>query len=288
MRFSWCVCDLDGTLLDGHGAISPKDRDALARAAQAGIELILATGRTDLMAARYAYDLAVGMPVIACNGGLVRDVRSKDILHVRPIARPLVEALRRHLDGRRRDFLIYTVDEVYFASASRRVERFEDYNAAVPPALKVPLLPLSRFGREPGADPLVLKFLVADADETTAHELEHAFNVRGELTIVSSERGVVDVMAARTSKGEALTILARARGIDLARTIAFGDNYNDLSMLERCGLPIAMANAEEAVKHAARYVTLSNEESGVGDAIEKIVLADGALPFGKASAPWRT
>jgi len=276
MRFSWCVCDLDGTLLDGTGAVSRKDQQALRRLAGEGVPLILATGRTDLMVARYALELGVEMPVIACNGGLIRDVRSREVLYVKTMEPALAEGLCRHFLAEERDFLIYTLDSVYYAPGSRRVERFERYNALAEPALRVPLLPVEQWERDRVAQPAI-KFLLADVSEGWTSELERAFNGRGELTIISSEHGVLDIMASSTSKGGALEILARARGLDLKRTIVFGDNYNDLSMFELCGLPIAMANAEEAVKRAAAYVTLSNEASGVGEAIERLLQGGGRL-----------
>ena len=273
-KYRWCVCDLDGTLLDGNGEVSPRDQAALTRAA-AGVELILATGRSDLMVGQYVRDLGVRMPIIACNGGLIRDARSREILHVKPIAPELAERLCHEFSARRHDFLVYTIDEVLFSPGSQRVARFETYNTLVEPDLRVPLVPLSGLTRD-GSTPPILKFLVADMDEPMRQVFERRFNGGGELTIVSSERGVVDIMAPSTTKGGALEMLASARGVDLARTIAFGDNYNDVSMLERCGFPIAMANAEAAVKHVAAYVTLSNEESGVGDALERLILTNGA------------
>ena len=83
---------------------------------------------------------------------------------------------------------------------------------------------------------------------------------------------VLDIMAAGITKGNALQFLADRQVIELARTVVFGDNHNDISMLELAGLPITVANAEPAVKRIARFIAPSNDESGVAYAIEKHIL----------------
>ena len=58
--------------------------------------------------------------------------------------------------------------------------------------------------------------------------------------------------------------------------MAFGDGDNDTVMLQEVGFGVAMGNAEEQVKRAADYITLTNDEEGVAEAIEKFVLTGGA------------
>ena len=61
-------------------------------------------------------------------------------------------------------------------------------------------------------------------------------------------------------------------GIQPAQAIAFGDGGNDVHMLRLAGMGVAMGNASEAVRAYAPYVTLSNEEEGVADFLEKYIL----------------
>ena len=61
-------------------------------------------------------------------------------------------------------------------------------------------------------------------------------------------------------------------GIKRGEIMAFGDGDNDIVMLKEVGIGVAMANAEAKVKEAADYITMSNEEDGVAEAIEKMVL----------------
>ncbi|MGN1231225.1 MAG: HAD-IIB family hydrolase, partial [Anaerotignum sp.] len=76
------------------------------------------------------------------------------------------------------------------------------------------------------------------------------------------------------SKGNALEATAREAGVDLKDTIAIGDSDNDLSMILKAGLGVAMKNGEAHVKAAADYITQRDcEENGVAEVIEKFILA---------------
>ena len=76
---------------------------------------------------------------------------------------------------------------------------------------------------------------------------------------------------AGVNKGTGLRFLAERLGVPMECTMACGDSENDLSMLEAAHMAVAMENAKEAVKKAATYITLSNEESGVAYAVEKFI-----------------
>ena len=68
--------------------------------------------------------------------------------------------------------------------------------------------------------------------------------------------------------------LSEKLNVNLSEVISFGDNYNDMDMLKCTGMPIAMENAVEDAKKAAKYVTKTNNESGVAYAINNFILAD--------------
>ena len=73
-------------------------------------------------------------------------------------------------------------------------------------------------------------------------------------------------------KGESLLEIAKYYDIPIEDTIAFGDEENDLTMIEAAGIGVAMGNAIDLVKEAADYITLSNDEDGIADYLEKFVL----------------
>ena len=95
---------------------------------------------------------------------------------------------------------------------------------------------------------------------------------RDDVAISSSIGLNLEINALGATKGEGILRLAKHLGIDPEATMGFGDGENDLSMMQKAGLGVAMANGEEIVKQAADHVTAHNDEDGVALAIEKFVL----------------
>jgi Cof subfamily protein (haloacid dehalogenase superfamily) len=82
----------------------------------------------------------------------------------------------------------------------------------------------------------------------------------------------IDIINDKVNKGDGLKSVCRYYDIDLESTMAIGDNENDLEMIQYSKIGVAMGNAEEYIKQAADYTTLSNIENGVAAAIEKFIL----------------
>ena len=93
-----------------------------------------------------------------------------------------------------------------------------------------------------------------------------------ETTITSSFPHNLEIGGATTSKAQALSEMGRLLGITAGEMMAAGDSPNDIAMLKAVGVPVAVGNAEDEVKAAARYVAPPNYEDGVAEAIEKFVL----------------
>lgn len=91
-------------------------------------------------------------------------------------------------------------------------------------------------------------------------------------TVARSQPYYLDITAPAANKGDGIAALAKAAGVDLSEVVAIGDQRNDLPMLGRAGLSIAMAQGPQEVRDAADHVTAANEEDGVARAIADIVL----------------
>jgi HAD superfamily hydrolase (TIGR01484 family) len=74
MEIKWCVCDMDGTLLDSKGLISAKNQEALKKLQDKGVEIIIASGRTDLMMKQYINQLNINGHIICCNGAIIKNI----------------------------------------------------------------------------------------------------------------------------------------------------------------------------------------------------------------------
>ncbi|MGO2219409.1 MAG: HAD-IIB family hydrolase, partial [Staphylococcus xylosus] len=118
---------------------------------------------------------------------------------------------------------------------------------------------------------IVMKILAFDSDLSKIDRVSEKLAQSESLAISSSSRGNIEITHSDAQKGIALETIVERLNIDMKNVMAIGDNMNDISMLERVGYSVAMDNAAPEVKVVAAYETDSNEESGVGKAIMKLL-----------------
>jgi Cof subfamily protein (haloacid dehalogenase superfamily) len=258
MRYRLAALDLDGTLLRSDGTISRRSRDAVARAADAGIEIVLVTARGPRTIGDIAAELGIGGEAICSNGAIVLDLQSRAVLKMRTIetevARKLVQALRERLPG------------ISFAIEWERLAREPhfDHDWPLPPDTRVD-------------DALVLldappaKLILRHVD----HELEvlaatAAEVAGGDAFVATSGGGYVEISAAGVNKGSALAEIGTMRGLTSDQVIAFGDQPNDVPMLAWAGRAVAVANAHADVIAVADEVTATNDDDGVALVLERL------------------
>lgn len=270
-KYKWCVCDMDGTLLNSQGAISDENEAALKKLQNKGMEVIIASGRTDLMVKSFVKQLGLTGSVISSNGGLIRNVKTGEVLYSKLIEKSVVREILTYCEENNVDFLLYTLDMVYGNEGNPLMHKYEKRNEELSENIKAPLSYLYNVSEIDNLD--VLKVLLVCREEPERIiELERYFSKNKKITAVSSAVGLLDIMASNISKGNALKILAEKMGIDLNHVIAFGDNYNDAEMLKCVGMPIAVENAVEDIKLHAKHITKSNNESGIAYAIHNFIL----------------
>lgn len=258
--------DLDGTLLTPppHKHITPRTYNALHQAAEAGMIIVIATGQTLSVLQHVCADLPLKAPQIIENGAIIADVHSGTIFYERlmppDLILPALNTLR--MLGLYRAY--HTLHRVYVDQDTPRARNW--YRPPVPPAIEVEdvanLFPLS-----------CIK-ITGIGEESTLREkrreLERIFE--GKLHVTQSSFDIVELLHPEVSKGNALSLIAADLDVRPEEIVAFGDNHNDIGMLQLAGLGVAMGNAHEEVKAAADYVTLSNAQDGVAVVIEEIIL----------------
>ncbi|WP_296970225.1 Cof-type HAD-IIB family hydrolase [Tepidanaerobacter sp. EBM-38] len=268
-EYKWIVCDLDGTLLNAAGEITDENRKAIEILKAKGKEVIIATGRHDLIANKYLYELDLATPIIACNGALIKDVLTGEILYMKTMEPDIAAKLVDYCKDNRLDYLVYTPEGIYYSENSKRINLVREYNMSVKKELQAQSYSVKDLDI---SNQDIIKVLINDQDKHILERLNKDINTDNSLAIVSSGRGLIDIMSWGVSKGNALITLSKHLDIDFEEIVVFGDNHNDISMFEVAGLSIAVDNAEEELKKVADYVTLSNDMSGVGYAIYKYVL----------------
>ena len=264
------VTDLDGTLLAGHETVPEENVDALQKAGARGIRIAIASGRLPAVCSRIA--LNMGLPsclIIGMNGAQIWD---------RPFGKPLFEktydpslasGIVDILDKSGVIYNVYTLNGVYTnrQASSAEAERFRNHFAGA--GVRVEIGPDA--GKK-ALDGTVVKFLFKPADHPEGfRRAEELLRALPDIYLTSSSKDNLEIMQAGTGKAEGVLFLAKWAGISPSSVMAFGDYDNDMEMLKACGHPVAMGNASEAVKAAARYITADNRSAGVGKAIRALL-----------------
>lgn len=263
------VFDMDETFLLPDKTISADNRKALEKLQKHDILYTIASGRSPFMIGRYIDELSVSIPVISCNGGLISGTDLTTIIWENPIHNDLLKHVFAHLANftSSMDVLAYSTTKVYYSKYSTRIEAFRQYNASAPDHRKAPLFPLTPEVML-GEEDAFIKILLYSP---TPEQEEYLRSLEG-LEVVSSGANFLDIMQKGSTKGNAVLALANHLDIPIGNVAVFGDNENDISMFRSGALSVAMGNSQDFVKAEAQYVTATNIQSGVAQAIEKYVL----------------
>lgn len=284
------VVDLDGTLLDRHGELSHENVSALERAAQAGLPIVVATGRT-ANECRHVLDQLHGSgAIIGASGSLLSDVATRRTIDRRIIAPDVVADVLQacefegaaimllkdsHATGV--DYVIvgtgdlHPVSDWWFEHTGATYHRVACLEDDPHPDHTVRI---GAVGTPDQFDPMVEGLHMALGDAILARHWE---------AVTSSARAgqrihLLEVFHPRADKWTMLESWCRLEGIEMHRTAAVGDGLNDVMLIERCALGVAMANADHRVLAVADAVTGDHEDHGVATLIDDLLA--GRLDLG--------
>lgn len=261
------VSDFDGTLVNADGTIDERNKALIAEYIAAGGSFAISTGRLPVGILPRVRELGLKGAVCCCQGAIILDIESGKTILDRKLSLETTLAIVRKME--KMGLHIHAYDQWDYYS-NMDDEALKLYEQAVRAKAKlVTDRPLSQFIEERGFCSYKILAVVHPKDkERIMQELlaEHF----PECEVTSSGEFLVEVVNARYSKGTAVAFLANYCNVPLAKTVAIGDQLNDLPMIERAGLGVAVQNAEQRLKDCADYVcTCTNEEGAVGEIIEK-------------------
>ncbi|KAB3529157.1 Cof-type HAD-IIB family hydrolase [Alkaliphilus serpentinus] len=278
MNFKLIVVDMDGTLLDRYGEVSNENKRALKDAKDAGVEVAIATGRIFTSARFYAKLLETNTPIIACNGALIRNYHSNEVIHINNLNHQDAFKIMEICRNNQLYYHFYDQDKLYVDGD--KVDYLKGYywkdRGRVSDAVHIMEVPdtLSFVDK---TKPEILKFVMVDEDKEKLAAVRLKFKEVSTVDVDKSWYNNLEVMNKGVSKGRAIASLSRLLGVNKEEIIAFGDNFNDLSMKNYVKTFVAMANGEEEVKAQAHYITDSNDESGVAKGIDKFIFGRNIL-----------
>lgn len=271
-QYQLIALDMDGTLLNSKKQLSEGNRAALERAAAAGKQIALSTGRCRPELAEYLAQIP-GIRYLDCSSGaLVYDIKEQKEICARRIRPELIcEFIQYALQE---DLMFHLLDQHSYVW-SRQLHRMEYYGMGVYQSLFERICtPLEHIPEDYLAHPFpVEKFNFyhpsLEARERTREWIElHHFPV----TMAYSEISSLELTAAGVDKGSGLAKLCEHLGISTAESIAVGDADNDLPVLRTAGLSIAMGNAAEHVRKSAQVCVSDCDHDGCAEAIDHYLL----------------
>ncbi|MBK0035392.1 pyridoxal phosphatase [Erwinia sp. S43] len=272
MSYRIIALDLDGTLLTPNKTILPESLEALAKARQAGVKVLIVTGRHHVAIHPFYQALALDTPAICCNGTYLYDYQAKKVLHSDPLPKDQAQRVIEMLDDAAIHGLLYVDDAMLYQAETGHVTRTINWGLTLPESQRPTFLHVDSLAGAAQSAQSIWKFAVSHQD--TAELQRFAQKVEDELGLACewSWHDQVDIAKAGNSKGKRLAEWVAAEGYQMSDVLAFGDNYNDLSMLETVGLGVAMGNADEAIKARAGRVIGTNLEPGIAETIYREIL----------------
>lgn len=256
--------DLDGTLTNHDKVVTPKTRKALLQAEAEGVVIILASGRPTYGIEPVAECLELdkrGGYILSYNGGNIVNAKTGEKLFAQFLPDEVIPILYRYAKEKNHALLGYAGNEIitempddqYVKEESRinkmNIRKVENLFEALEP------------------HPTKLLMTGDPADMLKAeNELSEILGDR--MDIFRSAPFFLELVPKGIDKAKSLLRLLAKINLTPADMIAFGDGYNDLSMLKLAGMGVAMQNAAPEVRAEADYITLSNEEDGIAAALE--------------------
>ena len=259
--------DLDGTLLNDHKEIDPRDVEAVQKAAADGVTIALITGRMPAATENIVKTLRVSC-ILACNAGTYILEKGSCIyseyLPLEAMQKVYGVAQEHELPlwiFRHEDWMVTDLDEAVEEEIRTirhmpQIMNYQNLEKEWAAAKKAPNKLLI------GANPSKVQEIYTILQE---------MNVNG-MDMACSAPNFLEIFPKGMNKGRALRMICKEKGIALKETMAFGDQELDLPMIEAAYIGIAMENGIPEIKEAARFVTKSNNDAGVAYGIAKYLL----------------
>ncbi|AZK46108.1 Cof-type HAD-IIB family hydrolase [Paenibacillus lentus] len=273
MNYKMIVLDLDDTLLRDDHTISPRTKKALMDAQEAGIKVVLASGRPTFAMTHIAKELELekyGSFILSFNGAKITNCATEEVLFSSTLSPETVHEL--YEVSKREGVWIHTYvgDDIVTPVNNK----YTDIEGEI---TGMPIIEAANFVAAV-QEPVVKVLMVDDPEKLVALESKLQPLMEGKLNVVRSKPFFLEFTEAGVDKGTSLHHLIQQLGIKREEVIAIGDSYNDLAMIEFAGLGVAMGNAPDDIKAVADHVTDTNMEDGVAKVVETYML-DRAAPI---------
>ncbi|MGG2094098.1 Cof-type HAD-IIB family hydrolase [Bacillus sp. S13(2024)] len=277
--------DMDGTLLSSNLEISQENLEAIRNAEEAGHIVMICSGRAKEDILKLLEQYRLSLPLGASNGAVV--YADGKVIHSRTLQKEKVYEIAKKLEVEGFPYKLYTNKGVYApynwkeqVTKSFQLNKdsldvtIEEIERISEKQLKANLITTFQSIEDVVLDSAIeiSKFFILTFHKEERTQLLQSLEKDAAIMVTASAPTNLEIMDEHGHKGNGLQEMAKHFHIPLQDTVAIGDNFNDVPMLEVAGLSIAMGNAEHDVKQLCDIVTATNDENGVAYAIKHHIL----------------
>ncbi|AYB40571.1 Cof-type HAD-IIB family hydrolase [Brevibacillus laterosporus] len=266
-NYRMIVLDLDDTLLQDDHTISTRTKSALMKAQEAGVKVVLASGRPTYAMTHIAEELELekyGSFILSFNGAKIINWKTKEELFSSTLPVETVHELYDISKKEQVGILSYDGDDIVAETVTAYTKKESEITG-------MNIKEVESF-KQAITRPVVKVLMVDDPTKLAIVEKKLQKQLEGQLSVMRSKPFFLEFTEAGVDKGTSLHQLINKLGIEQAEVIAIGDSYNDLAMITFAGLGVAMGNAPDDIKEVANYVTDTNMNHGVAKVVETFIL----------------
>lgn len=265
--------DLDGTTLDSAGKLPEENKATLERAIEAGVNVVVASGRCRDALPREVTEIKGVQYAISSNGAMITDLRTGERIYSNCISKDAIRRVRDIIEEHGYMIEVFVDGAAYMERSIWEEIRDNGINYRRREYIMTtrnPIDDIIGFMMEHDEEVENINFFFEDmADKPAIGKV--LSQLEDDATLTTSFDHNWEIGGKTTSKAEALVQLSGILGVETEEMMSFGDSPNDIPMIEAAGIGVAVGNAKDSVKEAANYITLSNDDAGVARAIEKFV-----------------
>ncbi len=274
MSIRLIALDLDGTLLNSKKELTERNKKALEDCIAREIYIVPCTGRTSMGIPEFVRTIPGVRYAITVNGGMIEDMKENKVLDEHLLKKETALELIDLVKDR------HVMYDAYIGGQGISEDKFYNHLDEYHVTPEIQLLVKKTRIMVPNIVEYVKKwdgmidkvnYFFDDLEER--QEIWNLLKQRDDILVSTSLYNNLEINGPGASKGEGLLRLAAMLGIKQEETMAFGDGNNDVSMIRDAGIGAVMANGDPGLKEIANYITATNDESGVAQAIEKLVLS---------------
>jgi Cof subfamily protein (haloacid dehalogenase superfamily) len=265
MDIKLLLLDLDDTLLDSKGNLSDRIIETVHRVREKGIIVAIASGRMHVSLLPYVELLNTHGPVISYNGALIKDSTTDKTISSNPIPLDIAKEVLKFAEDNDVYCQYYDTNNYYLNKYSAISNEYADSTGVR--GIEVGDNLHTKIVEAPP------KILIINKDSDTDELLKSTVERFGDkLEVTRSKPRYIEIMSYNTSKGTALEKLCNYFNISVDETMAIGDGQNDIQMIKKAGVGVAVATGSEFLKKEADVICDGPDDNGPAKIIEKYLL----------------